>query len=47
MNNEGITIESFKDLNIKATGNIKMEGMQISVNSNAIMELKGSLIKIN
>lgn len=47
MNNDGITIESFKDLNIKATGNIKIEGMQISVNSNAIMELKGSLIKIN
>jgi len=47
MNDKGITIESCKDFKVKATGNIKLEGMQIAVESSAVMELKGSIIKLN
>jgi phage baseplate assembly protein gpV len=47
MNDQGITIESAKDLNLKAKGNIKMEGVQISGNASGPMELKGSMINLN
>jgi phage baseplate assembly protein gpV len=47
MNQQGITIESCKDLNLKAKSNIKIEGVQISENASGIMELKGSMININ
>jgi len=47
MNDSGISLESSKDFTIKANGNIKIEGVQNTIESSAIMELKGSLIKIN
>lgn len=47
LDNNGITLESCKDFTVKATGNIKIEGVQTAVEASAIMELKGSLIKLN
>lgn len=47
LDDNGITIESCKDFNVKANGNVKIEGVQVKVESQAIMELKGSLIKLN
>ncbi|MBD8082303.1 phage baseplate assembly protein V [Chryseobacterium caseinilyticum] len=47
MDNQGITIESSKDLNLKATGNIKIEGLQVEANASGVMNLKGSVININ
>ncbi len=47
LNDQGITIESCKDLNIKAKGNIKMEGMQVAVDASAKMDLKGGIINLN
>ncbi|MBB6369152.1 phage baseplate assembly protein V [Chryseobacterium shigense] len=47
MDNKGITIESSKDFNVKAKGNVQIEGMQNTIKSSAVMELKGSLIKLN
>lgn len=47
MDRNGITLESCKDFTVKATGNIKIEGVQTAVEASAIMELKGSLIKLN
>ncbi len=47
MNQDGITIESSKDLIIKAKGDVKMEGIGCNVKASAIMGLKGSVIKLN
>lgn len=47
MNDQGVTIESTKDLNLKAKGNIKIDGIQISGNASGPMELKGSIINLN
>lgn len=47
LDNNGITMESCKDFAIKANGNMKIEGAQTAVEASAIMELKGSLIKLN
>lgn len=47
MNSDGITIESAKDITLKATANINLEGQQNSLKANAIMELSGQLIKLN
>ncbi|TGD57498.1 phage baseplate assembly protein V [Flavobacterium humi] len=47
LNDQGITIESCKDLNIKAKGNIKVEGMQVAVDATAKMDLKGATINLN
>lgn len=47
LNDQGITIESCKDLNIKAKGNIKVEGMQVAVDASAKMDLKGGIINLN
>lgn len=47
MDANGITIESAKDFVLKAKGNVTIEGVQVAVKSKAIMELKGSLIKLN
>ncbi len=47
LNDQGITIESCKDLNIKAKGNIKVEGMQVAVDATAKMDLKGQIINLN
>jgi hypothetical protein len=47
MNNNGITLESIKDINLSAQGNINVEGLQVSMKADAIMEMSGSLIKLN
>ncbi len=47
LNDQGITIESTKDLILKAAKNITIEGAGISGKSSALMELKGSMIKLN
>lgn len=47
LNDQGITIESCKDLNIKAKGDIKIEGKQVAVDASAKMDLKGSMINLN
>lgn len=47
LDDQGITIESCKDLNIKAKGNIKVEGMQIAADATAKMDLKGGIINLN
>jgi hypothetical protein len=47
MNDQGITIESCKDLNIKAKANIKVEGKQIAQEASTKMDLKGAMINLN
>ncbi|MBW4359051.1 phage baseplate assembly protein V [Flavobacterium taihuense] len=47
MNKDGITIESSKDFIVKASGDVKMDGIGCTVNASGNMELKGSIIKIN
>lgn len=47
MNQDGITIESSKDFIVKASGDVKIEGMGCNVKASGNMELKGSIIKIN
>lgn len=47
LNDRGITIESCKDLNIKANGNIKVEGIQTGIEASSQLELKGSIINLN
>ncbi|WP_264566222.1 phage baseplate assembly protein V [Flavobacterium sp. N3904] len=47
MNKDGITIESSKDFIVKASGDVKIDGIGCTVNASGNMELKGSLIKIN
>jgi Rhs element Vgr protein len=42
MNKDGITIESIKDINIKATGDIKAEGINIEARANAKATVKGN-----
>ncbi|WP_445456157.1 phage baseplate assembly protein V [Flavobacterium sp. HNIBRBA15423] len=47
MNDQGITIESCKDLNMKAKGNIKVEGININAEGSGNMILKGTMINLN
>lgn len=47
MDDQGITIESSKDLNLKASGNIKIEGPQIAIEASAKLDLKGGTVNIN
>lgn len=47
MNDQGITIESCKDFNVKATGNIKMEGVNVNAEGSGNMTLKGTMINLN
>jgi phage baseplate assembly protein gpV len=47
LDDKGITIESSKDLNLKATGNIKIEGAQITIESSGTMTVKGATVNIN
>jgi phage baseplate assembly protein gpV len=47
MNQDGITIESCKDFKIKATGDVKIEGVGCNVKASGNMELKGAMVKIN
>ena len=55
MDSDGITLESAKDIVLKATGDIKAEGVNITISANASSELsasgsttiKGGMVKIN
>jgi uncharacterized protein involved in type VI secretion and phage assembly len=48
MNNDGITLESIKDINLIAQGgNINAEGSKTSLKASSIMEISGQLIKLN
>ena len=47
MNSEGITLESVKDITLKANANINTESTNCTLKSNAILELSGQLIKLN
>lgn len=47
MNDQGITIESCKDFNVKAKGNIKLEGNNINAEGSGNMILKGTTINLN
>ncbi|MEO1032090.1 MAG: phage baseplate assembly protein V [Bacteroidota bacterium] len=47
MNGDGITIESTKDISLKAQGNIKVEGQQSTIKASSTMEISGQLIKLN
>jgi Rhs element Vgr protein len=48
MNNEGISIESMKDIKLKATGQIKAEGTaKIELTSSGQAVLKGQVVNIN
>lgn len=47
MNSDGITLESARDITLKANTNINIEGINSTLKSSAIMELSGSLIKLN
>jgi hypothetical protein len=47
MNDSGITLESAKDINLSAQGNINVEGLQTTLKANAIMEISGQLVKLN
>lgn len=47
MNADGITLESAKDLILKATGDIIAEGVKSTLKASGNMELKGAMIKLN
>ncbi|WP_281227497.1 phage baseplate assembly protein V [Flavobacterium aquiphilum] len=47
MNQDGITIESSKDFIVKASGDVKIDGIGCNVSASGNMELKGGIIKIN
>jgi Rhs element Vgr protein len=42
MNTDGISMESAKDIAIKATGDVKIEGINISLKANASLKAEGS-----
>ena len=42
LNSDGITLESAKDVSIKAKGDVKIEGMNINLSANAQFTAKGS-----
>jgi uncharacterized protein involved in type VI secretion and phage assembly len=43
----GITMESAGDLTLKATGKVKLEGAEVSINGSATTEIKGGMVQIN
>ena len=47
LNNDGITLDSTKDIVLKAVGNIEIEGLQNTLKASTTMELKGAMIKLN
>lgn len=47
MNADGISIESAKDIILKAKGDINMEGVNLKAKASANVEFKGSMIKLN
>ena len=42
MNDSGITIESCKDLTLKAPGNVKMEGMKVGLSAQSEFKAEGT-----
>lgn len=47
VNDKGITLESKKDIILKAAGNIKIEGVENSFKASGNMNLNGALINLN
>jgi uncharacterized protein involved in type VI secretion and phage assembly len=47
VNDKGITLDSKKDIILKATGNIKIEGVENSFKASGNMNLEGALINLN
>lgn len=47
MNADGITLQSSKDIILKATGNLQMEGIQSSLKASGTNEIKGAMIQLN
>lgn len=47
MNSDGITIESAKDIILKASGNVNVEGAKSSLKAQSKMELSGQIITLN
>lgn len=47
MDNQGITIESSKDFNVKATGNITIEGINLNAEGSGNTTIKGAIINLN
>lgn len=47
MNADGITFQSSKDIILKATGNLQMEGIQSSLKASGTNEIKGAMIQLN
>lgn len=47
MDDSGITIESCKDVKIKAQNEVSIEGINLKAKATASMELKGGIVKIN
>ncbi|GAB3899932.1 hypothetical protein GCM10028803_21930 [Larkinella knui] len=43
----GVTIQSTSRVTIKASGNLSIEGTQISIQATGVLELKGALVQIN
>lgn len=47
MNSDGITLESSKDIILKATKDFKIIGAKGEISANANLDIKGSIIKLN
>jgi Rhs element Vgr protein len=47
MNTDGITLDSTRDINLNGQGSINIEGQMINIKAGGIVELSGSLIKLN
>ncbi len=47
MNKDGITIESSKDIIMKAKGNFQAEAKEFKIKASGNLEMKGSMIKLN
>ncbi len=47
MNSSELNLTGNKDIIVKATGNVKIEGMAVDITANSNMTLKGTMININ
>jgi Type VI secretion system/phage-baseplate injector OB domain len=47
MTQDGIHLTSAKDINLKATANVKIEGVNIDLVASGIAKIKGSMVQVN
>lgn len=47
MSQDGISLTAAKDINIKATANVKIEGVNIDLVASGISKIKGSMVQVN